>query len=162
YMPSQAAIGVLNPDGSPRIQRIIGPDGQSTFVQTTMTIPIDRLVSLGGDTKLLANVEYRIPLVGPLTLALFSDIGLDRATFRNQLQINPGRVELLNAQFPGAALPGKIVIEPGTQGLRWSTGVELQYFIRQIHAPVRFYWAYNPLVNSTILMPPFAPERAYF
>jgi outer membrane protein insertion porin family len=30
---------------------------------------------MGGDTELLLNVEYRIPLVGPLTLAPFFDIG---------------------------------------------------------------------------------------
>ena len=30
---------------------------------------------IGGDTQLLANVEYRIPLFGPATMALFGDIG---------------------------------------------------------------------------------------
>ncbi|MBP6001946.1 MAG: outer membrane protein assembly factor BamA [Pyrinomonadaceae bacterium] len=30
---------------------------------------------IGGDTQLLANVEYRIPIFGPATLALFADIG---------------------------------------------------------------------------------------
>jgi outer membrane protein insertion porin family len=30
---------------------------------------------IGGDTQLLANVEYRIPIFGPATLALFGDIG---------------------------------------------------------------------------------------
>ena len=30
---------------------------------------------IGGDTQMLANVEYRIPIFGPATLALFADIG---------------------------------------------------------------------------------------
>ncbi len=30
---------------------------------------------IGGDTQLLGNVEYRIPLFGPATVALFGDIG---------------------------------------------------------------------------------------
>lgn len=30
---------------------------------------------IGGDTQLLANVEYRLPLIGPATLAFFGDIG---------------------------------------------------------------------------------------
>ncbi|HYJ90234.1 MAG TPA: BamA/TamA family outer membrane protein, partial [Pyrinomonadaceae bacterium] len=30
---------------------------------------------IGGDTELLANVEYRIPIFGPATLAVFGDIG---------------------------------------------------------------------------------------
>lgn len=30
---------------------------------------------VGGDTRLLANFEYRIPLFGPLTMAAFADVG---------------------------------------------------------------------------------------
>ncbi|MBK7392387.1 MAG: outer membrane protein assembly factor BamA [Chloracidobacterium sp.] len=30
---------------------------------------------IGGDTQLLANVEYRIPLFGPATMAIFGDVG---------------------------------------------------------------------------------------
>ena len=30
---------------------------------------------IGGDTQILANVEYRIPIFGPATMALFGDIG---------------------------------------------------------------------------------------
>lgn len=30
---------------------------------------------IGGDTQLLANVEYRIPIFGPATMALFADVG---------------------------------------------------------------------------------------
>lgn len=30
---------------------------------------------IGGDTQLLGNVEYRIPIFGPATLALFADVG---------------------------------------------------------------------------------------
>lgn len=30
---------------------------------------------IGGDTQLLANVEYRIPIFGPATMAVFADVG---------------------------------------------------------------------------------------
>ncbi|MFN6964625.1 MAG: outer membrane protein assembly factor BamA [Pyrinomonadaceae bacterium] len=30
---------------------------------------------IGGDTELLANVEYRVPIFGPATLAVFADVG---------------------------------------------------------------------------------------
>ncbi|HEV8483661.1 MAG TPA: outer membrane protein assembly factor BamA [Blastocatellia bacterium] len=33
------------------------------------------LIPVGGDTQLLANVEYRIPIAGPLAVATFFDIG---------------------------------------------------------------------------------------
>jgi outer membrane protein assembly factor BamA len=30
---------------------------------------------IGGDTQLLGNFEYRIPIFGPVTLAAFADVG---------------------------------------------------------------------------------------
>jgi outer membrane protein insertion porin family len=41
---------------------------------------------IGGDTQLLGNVEYRIPIFGPATLALFGDIGSVFNLRRNGLQ----------------------------------------------------------------------------
>jgi outer membrane protein insertion porin family len=32
-------------------------------------------IPIGGDTQLLFNLEYRVPLVGPLSLAFFGDVG---------------------------------------------------------------------------------------
>ena len=37
-----------------------------------------QLVTPGGDTALVANFEYRIPIFGPVTLAAFFDAGLNR------------------------------------------------------------------------------------
>jgi outer membrane protein insertion porin family len=34
-----------------------------------------QFTSIGGDTQLLANLEYRIPLFGPVSLAAFADVG---------------------------------------------------------------------------------------
>ena len=35
----------------------------------------DEFYFIGGDTQLLGNFEYRIPIFGPASLALFADIG---------------------------------------------------------------------------------------
>jgi outer membrane protein insertion porin family len=46
-----------------------GPTGANT-------VQIDRQFNfLGGDTQLLGNFEYRIPIFGPVSLAAFADIG---------------------------------------------------------------------------------------
>jgi outer membrane protein insertion porin family len=70
YMPSSATVNVLNNDGSQRIQKQF-VNGETIFTNVTITIPIYRFVSVGGDTKVVTNFEYRIPIAGPLTLALF-------------------------------------------------------------------------------------------
>ena len=40
-------------------------NGVTQFVPVTMTIPSYQLTFPGGDTSIVANFEYRIPIVGP-------------------------------------------------------------------------------------------------
>jgi outer membrane protein insertion porin family len=88
-------IPVLNADGTRRTQtEIVG--GVPVSVLVTMLIPGYRLFSLGGDTNVVANFEYRIPIRGPVTLVLFTDAGVNRVTFPNQLRLN---VDALNEEF---------------------------------------------------------------
>lgn len=47
---------------------------------------------IGGDTQILGNFEYRIPLFGPAVLAAFADVG----TVFNR---NKGGVQLINSNF---------------------------------------------------------------
>jgi outer membrane protein insertion porin family len=50
--------------------------GTFTGVAGANTVQIDRQFNfLGGDTQLLGNFEYRIPIFGPVSLAAFADIG---------------------------------------------------------------------------------------
>jgi outer membrane protein insertion porin family len=48
--------------------------------------------SIGGDTQLLGNFEYRIPLFGPASLAAFADVG---STFN----LRKGSIQTLNSNF---------------------------------------------------------------
>ncbi len=57
---------------------------------------------IGGDTRLLGNFEYRVPIFGPLSMAAFADIGavfnlrktgtqqIDSAFLRDDLLVGPG------------------------------------------------------------------------
>jgi outer membrane protein insertion porin family len=154
---------VLNGDGTPRQQRIVDPTtGIISFANVTQTIPIYQMVFPGGDTNVTTNFEYRIPIVGPVTLALFFDAGVDKLSFASQLKLNPDRITQLNAQFPQAGFTGRAVIAPGTQQMRSSTGVELQVLMPVVNAPFRVYWAYNPTNVREFLQPPIVSDRSLF
>jgi len=163
FIPSSANINVLNSDGSTRQQRTVDPTtGIVSFTNVTQQIPIYQMVFPGGDTNVTTNVEYRIPIVGPVTLALFADTGIDKLSFANQLKLNPDRITQLNAQYPYAGFTGRAVIAPGTQQMRMSTGIELQVLMPVVNAPFRVYWAYNPMRVERFLQPPIVADRSLF
>jgi outer membrane protein insertion porin family len=163
YVPSSGQVNVLNNDGSPRQQKIIDPtSGAISLANVTQTIPTYQLVFPGGDMSTYANFEYRIPIFGPVTAALFFDGGVNRVTDTNQLQENPSHITQLNSQFPEAAFKNKAVIAAGTQAFRSSTGLEFQVLMPVVNAPFRVYFAYNPNTVRENLQPPIAADRSYF
>ena len=101
-----------------------------------MTVPTYQLITPGGDTQLLGNFEYRIPIIGPVTLAPFFDAGVDKILRTSQLTLDPTRVSDLNTQFPQAGFTGKVYIAPGTQKMRASTGLELQVMLPVVQRAV--------------------------
>jgi outer membrane protein insertion porin family len=163
FIPSSANINVRNNDNSFRQQRTVDPTtGIVSFTPVTQQIPIYQMVFPGGDTNVTTNVEYRIPIVGPVTLALFADTGIDKLSFASQLKLNPDRITQLNSEFPFAGFTGRAVIAPGTQQMRMSTGIELQVLMPVVNAPFRVYWAYNPLRVERFLQPPIVADRSLF
>jgi outer membrane protein insertion porin family len=162
YVPTQGTVNILNSDGTPRQQRTLGSNGAVVYTNVTATVPTYQLVFPGGDTQAVGNLEYRIPIFGPVTLALFVDAGLDRLTRNSQLTINPERIQQLNGEFPEAAFASHALIAPGSQAIRMSTGVELQVLMPVVNAPFRIYWAYNPLRVALNLQPPIVADRSYF
>jgi len=145
YLPSAGTIPVLNADGSQRVFKTFDVNGQVIYAPATEMIPVYRPVSIGGDTKVVGNVEYRIPLMRPLTLALFADAGVDRLSFGSQLRMNDAVMHNLNSAFPGAGFTNRVLVQSGSQKIRMSSGVELQVLVPKIRTPVRLYWAYNLL-----------------
>jgi outer membrane protein insertion porin family len=154
FLPSDVAtIAVYNNDGTQRTQK---------GVPLTMTVPSYQVTFPGGDTNVVGNFEYRIPIVGPVTLALFADAGMDRLLFPKQLKMNPGRIAQLNQEFPQAGFTGYPYVQPGSQKIRTSTGVELQVLMPVVNAPFRVYWAYNPTRFEGTLLAPIVADRSYF
>jgi outer membrane protein insertion porin family len=154
YLPSDVAtVQVYNNDGTPRTVK---------GVPVTMAVPSYQVTFPGGDTNVVGNLEYRIPIVGPVTLALFLDAGIDTLLFPGQLKMNPGRIAQLNAEFPSAGFTGLAYIQPGSEQVRTSTGLELQVLMPVVNAPFRVYWAYNPTRFEGTLTAPVVADKSYF
>jgi len=164
FVPTSSTVSELNSDGTNLLQKTPNPTTGCTAVpcQATVNIPSYQLVFPGGDTVGVTNVEYRIPIFGPVTLAAFVDAGINKLSRESQLTLNPGEIQTLNTQFPEAQFPNRAVIAAGTQKPRMSTGLELQVLMPVVNAPFRFYWAYNPLRVEENIQPPIVADRSYF
>ncbi|MBV8847636.1 MAG: outer membrane protein assembly factor BamA [Bryobacterales bacterium] len=163
YVPSTGTVNVYNADGTPRQQKYIDPStGAVSLVNVTQQVPSYQLVFPGGDGSLVGNLEYRIPIAGPVTMAIFLDAGVNRILNTTQLELNAGHIAQLNQQFPEAGFVNKALVAPGTQAVRMSTGIEIQVLMPVVNAPFRIYWAYNPLRVDEYLQPPIAADRSYF
>ncbi|HYP12763.1 MAG TPA: BamA/TamA family outer membrane protein, partial [Bryobacteraceae bacterium] len=161
FVPSEANVAVLNSDGSPRVQKAI-VDGREQLVEVQQRIPVYQFVLPGGDTQVVTNFEYRIPIFGPVILAAFFDAGMNKITRPSQIRLREDRVSALNSAFHQANFNERAYIVPGMQGIRTSTGLELQVIMPVVNAPFRLYWAYNPNTASTIIQPPIVTDRSLF
>jgi len=158
FVPVKVNFNLTNPDGTtvPRDPT----DYRLGDIQ--IPLPIYRPVSVGGDTSLTANVEYRIPIVSQVTMAFFTDFGLTGDLQRGQLRQSVAGAQSLasplygcpqfinGACYGGQEIPkfSDLVLKtiPGTNFVpRMSNGAELQVILPIVNAPMRLYYAYNPL-----------------
>ncbi|HXZ80914.1 MAG TPA: outer membrane protein assembly factor BamA [Terriglobales bacterium] len=141
-------------------------------------LPVSRIIFPGGDTSLVSNLEYRMPIAGPVTLAPFVDFGMNFVVRESQLQINQTQLASLNSTAFGCPsldvtfncvggsnlnFNGQLKIASGTNyAPRMSTGLELQVIMPVINAPFRIYYAYNPLRIDQVTVTPNAITRSMF
>jgi outer membrane protein insertion porin family len=173
FVPTVQAFPLTNPDGSPVPIDPSNPRRGNVLV----AIPVNNITLPGGDTELFSNFEYRIRIVGPVTLAPFADIGMDFVSLDSQLKVATPSLTALNSTVFGcpaivgfqcaggkpipfsAALP----VVPGTNFVpRMSTGLELQVLLPIVQQPFRIYYAYNPLTLNTIVTSPSPIVRSMF
>lgn len=182
FLPSVASIVLRNPDGTAVPKNPANP----LLGSYTIPIPSDQIVFPGGDASLIGNIEYRITIAGPVTLAPFADIGIDPILRTSQLRISTAQLGVINStsfgcpgldigfncaggQAPGA--PGSTIpafsqylkpIGSTNWAPRMSTGLELQVFLPVINAPFRIYYAYNPVRLDTTTQAPVQITREMF
>jgi outer membrane protein insertion porin family len=131
----------LNSQGQPSVNQV-----PAHILQFFPTRP-------GGDTQVVTNLEYRIPIAGPVSVSLFNDIGIDGALYKSQLSADPGTVTQINEIFgPGTVTSHLPILADTNFKPHSSTGIELVVQLPIINAPFRFYYAYNFLrLSETIL-----------
>jgi len=168
-------IPLVNPDGTSVLKDPSNP--RAGIV--TVPVPLYSIVLPGGDTSIVANAEYRIPIAGPVTLALFSDFGMNMILRNSQLRISDQTLNTLNTTLFGCptldpafncaggvslgSFPQNLQIVDGTNYVpRMSTGVEFQVLMPVLNAPVRVYYAWNPLILNSTAIPPFVVTRSMF
>jgi outer membrane protein insertion porin family len=144
--------------------RRLGPTGAPT--QQALTVPLLEFIPTrpGGDYQNVLNLEYRIPIAGPVTLVMFNDVGVNGILRKSQLALDPGAVALFQQQYPNPDFPNVHVTSnlPLISGTnfhpRTSAGLELQVILPIVNAPFRIYYAYNYFrLTGTIN----APEGAF-
>jgi outer membrane protein insertion porin family len=167
FMVQNVAIPLLNPDGTAVPKDPTNPRRGSISVP----VPVRRIVFPGGDTSAVANLEYRIPIVGPVTLAPFVDFGLNFIARNSQLRVSDAAFNDLNSatfgcsgldvnfncvgSLTGLTFERNLEVVSGTNFVpRMSTGLEVQVLLPILNAPFRVYWAYNPLLLNTIASTP--------
>jgi outer membrane protein insertion porin family len=160
YVPNRVNVQLTNPDGSCVPRDPTNPEDNQCI---QVPLPIYGIASIGGDSSLNTNLEYRIPIAGPVSFSFFDDFGLDVALNKGQLKQSPEGFATLTSPLYGCpvfnngscqgGIPGSLVgfqpnIRPieGTNFVpRMSTGAELSVIMPVINAPFRLYYAYNPL-----------------
>jgi outer membrane protein insertion porin family len=145
----------------------------------TSSLPLQQIVFTGGDTNIVSNFEYRIPIAGPVALAAFTDFGLNMVLRESQLRLSDVQVNDLNSAIFGCPVFNPTTFQceggftrqfgaelktiPGTNFVpRMSSGLEIQALMPIINAPVRIYWAYNPLRLDTTTSPTLPITRDMF
>jgi outer membrane protein insertion porin family len=156
FIPNKLLFNLTNPDGSTVPRDPTNP----LLGSVQIPLPIYRMVSIGGDTSVTANVEYRIPIINQVTFAFFTDFNMTFDLRADQLrQSVAGQAEISSpmygcptvvngACFGGKqiAFPNPLQVVPGTNYVpRMSNGAELQVILPIVNAPFRLYYAYNPL-----------------
>ncbi len=156
FMPNRLLFNLTNPDGN-----TVPRDPSNPLLgNVQIPLPIYRLVSIGGDTSVTANVEYRIPIVSQVTFAFFTDFNMTFDVWPGQLRQSVSGLQELTSPLYGCpivnngacfggkqiTLPPRLRVVPGTNYVpRMSNGAELQVILPIVNAPFRLFYAYNSL-----------------
>lgn len=114
----------------------------------------------------VTNLEYRIPVAGPVTAAYFVDVGSSFVARPSQLQVASSGLDPISKEFPWFApyLPKELKPVSGTNFRpRGSTGIEFQVILPVLNAPFRIYYAYNFMrFNDNVIPPQIVPPASMF
>jgi outer membrane protein insertion porin family len=165
YVPNRITVVLTNPDGTPVPRDPTNPQECTSSASNCIQIPLPvyGIASIGGDTNFSSNLEYRIPIAGPVTFSFFTDFGVVAALNKNQLKQSVEGFKSLTAPLYGCPVYNNGSCQGGIPGTdvgfqrnirtisgtnfvpRMSNGAEISAMMPVINAPVRIYYAYNSL-----------------
>jgi outer membrane protein insertion porin family len=156
FIPTKVMFNLTNPDGSTVPRDPTNP----SLGNVQIPLPIYRLASVGGDSQVTTNLEYRFPIINQVTFAFFTDFGLTFNTKASQLRQSVEGLSTINSPlygcptlvngtcFGGQPVNFSLYLHdvPGTNLVpRMSNGAYIQVLLPIINAPFIIYYAYNPL-----------------
>ena len=142
-----------------RVNRFVISDANTAPFLSTDVRPI------GGDTEVVLNSEYRVPIIWRLSSAAFFDIG---ASFNARSLIKESFETMTTVQSTGAPVTLLTVLKPLKSGqdflprYRASLGGEIRFPIPILNIPLRLIFAWNP--NAQRQFPDgalLAPEKRF-
>ncbi len=149
---------VCNRDSAGNIIPALSPSGSYTGgCGSSTSFPVNTVIFPGGDTEWYTQLEYRIPIIGPVTVGPFLDAGMDFIWHKDDLNLRPNSLTPLTQQFPFLQPPSQLQIAAGTNYQpRSTTGVQLQVIVPHFNIPFRLYYGYNWLRMNKVITPPGA------
>lgn len=138
-----------------RVNRFVISEGNPPVLASTEIRPI------GGDTKLVFNAEYRVPLIWRLSSAAFVDAG---ASFNARRLVKESIETMSTVQSTAEPVTVLTVLKPLKPDLdflpryRASLGGEIRFPIPVLNIPLRLIFAWNPnaqkrVPNGALLAP---------
>jgi outer membrane protein insertion porin family len=108
---------------------------------------------VGGDTQLLFNAEYRVPIIWRLSSAAFFDIGssfnsrsLVKESFQTATTVRPTGTPVIVLTVLKPLKPGQDFVP----SYRASLGGELRFPIPVLNIPLRLIFAWNPNAQKRV------------
>jgi outer membrane protein insertion porin family len=118
FIPNKILFNLTNPDGTTVPRDPTNP----ALGNVQIPLPIYRLVTVGGDTSLTANLEYRIPIVSQVTFAFFTDFNMTFDAQPGQLLQNVSGQSVINGAsygcttfINGSCFGGVVPLQPGAK-----------------------------------------------
>ncbi len=154
FFPTTAQV--CNRDSAGNIIPALSSNGYSTGACGSYTsFPVNTVTFPGGDSELVTNFEYRIPIVGPVTVAPFIDAGMDFIWHTSQLNLRQNSLLPITQNFPFFKVPPRLQVVPGTNYQpRSSFGIQVQVIVPHFNIPFRVYYGYNWLRLDKVITPP--------
>ena len=161
FITNRVNVTLQNPDGTPVPVDPTNPRRGSVQIP----VPAQTIIYAGGDTSLIGNVEYVVPIISHVSVAAFDDLGMNFISLPSQLNLTPENLSILNNTPFGCPtldtsftctgghsikFSGNLQPISGTNYVpRMSTGLEIRVLLPIVNAPFRIYYAYNPLRLDT-------------